>query len=86
MLEECVIVFLVHFWLVETKVIGCHFHHNIIPVGTLVLNVHKLTAQTKKKVQKFLRNKFAIIFEGWEDGDTHYVFVFAAYSSDLPSD
>ncbi|MEM9079038.1 MAG: hypothetical protein AAGC43_18510 [Bacteroidota bacterium] len=43
--------------------------------------LHKLTIVVEKKVAERLPDKFAIIFDGWSGGDTHFVGVYATFPS-----
>lgn len=57
-----------------------------ISADTLKKYLFKLTAKTEKIIALSLPDSFGIIIDGWTDGSTHYVAVFACFSvEDKPS-
>jgi hypothetical protein len=53
-----------------------------ISVDTLMKYIKIITERVEKKITESLPNKFGIIIDGWKEGTTHYIAVFASYSSD----
>ena len=51
-----------------------------ISVDTLMKYIKITTERVEKKVAEGLPNKFGIIIDGWKEGTTHYIAVFASYS------
>lgn len=44
--------------------------------------IEKLTEKVTKIIKLEILEIFAIVFDGWERGDTYYVGLFATYSTD----
>ncbi len=53
--------------------------HTPISVATIMKYIEKLTKKVEQKIGRLLLNKFALIFNGWTKGDTHYLGIFATY-------
>ena len=43
--------------------------------------MHVLTKEVESIITKLLPDKFALIFDGWKSGDTHFVGIFASFIS-----
>ena len=51
-----------------------------ISVDTLMKYIKLTTERVEKKVADGLPNQFGIIIDGWKEGSTHYIAVFASYT------
>lgn len=48
--------------------------------------MHELTSHVERKISERLPEKLAIIFDGWDGGNNHYVSVFSTFPSTNPCD
>ena len=51
-----------------------------ISVDTLMKYIKLTTERVEKKVADSLPNHFGVIIDGWKEGTTHYIAIFASYS------
>lgn len=45
-----------------------------------------LSTFIREKIKSVLPDRFAVIFDGWSGGDTHYVSAFATLPGEWPKD
>lgn len=76
---ECIVLSLLPFSFCEQNVVRRHFRHSSISVDTLMTYLSQLTTLVEEKIKEKLPSRFAVIFDGWTGGDTHYVSVFASF-------
>lgn len=62
-----------------------HFRRDFISRKTFIKYLQLLAAIVEGKVKELLSDKFAVDFDGWAGGGTHYVAVFATFPSDNPN-
>ena len=55
-----------------------------ISVDTLMKYIKLLTEAVEKDVASQLPSKFGIIIDGWKEGTTHYIALFASYDCKFP--
>lgn len=79
---EIVVLCLQPFNCVENNVLRRHFKHNAISLDSLTKYLRNLTEHVEKKIAALLPEKFAVVFDGWSGGDTHYVSIFATFPSE----
>lgn len=65
----------------EQNVIRRHFRHSTISVDALMQYMRFLTNIVPEKVKAILPGRFAIVFDGWTGGDSHYVSAFSHFLS-----
>ncbi len=51
---------------------------------TLAKYLEALSSSVEEKIAQILPDKFAIVFDGWSCGDTHYVAVYATFPYNTP--
>jgi hypothetical protein len=54
-----------------------------LSVNTLMKYIKLTTERVKKRIADSLPNKFGIIIDGWKEGTTHYIAVFAIYADNV---
>lgn len=79
---ECIILCLLPFSFCENDVMRKHFKHDAMCRKTFMTYMQKLTRVVETVIRDRLPNRFAITFDGWAGGDTHYVSVFAVFPAD----
>jgi hypothetical protein len=52
-----------------------------LSVNTLMKYIKLTTERVEKKIADSLPNEFGIIIDGWKEGTTHYIAVFASYAN-----
>lgn len=68
----------------ENKNVTPHMRYERLSVTSLMKYLMKITVCVEKKIARLLPNKFALVFDGWSGGETHYVSVFASIPADTP--
>lgn len=81
---EAVVLCLQPFSFVENRIMRKHFNHENISVDSLMKYMHLLTKLVESHIGTMLPDKFCVVFDGWAGGDTHYVAVFATFTSNMP--
>lgn len=76
---ETISMCLLPFSFCEYETIRKHFKHAGICRNTLTKYMHKLVSLVESKISDELPDLFAIVFDGWSAGDTHFVAVYASY-------
>lgn len=76
---ECIIMCLLPFSFCENHTIRRHFRHEGISRRTIMNYLQKLTAKVEEKIKALLPSRFAIVFDGWSVGDTHFVAIYATF-------
>lgn len=71
---------LLPFHYVEKQVITKHVKYYPPILETFRKYLHLPIEHVEQKISALLPNNFALIFDGWSCGSTHYVAVFASYS------
>jgi len=66
---------------VENDRITKHIKYGSLSVKSLKKYMNLLAEKVEKKLAEILPSKFALIFDGWTAGDTHYVALYASFSS-----
>ena len=77
-----VVMCLLPFSIVDNNNMRRFFSFAGICRNTLTKYVHKLVLTVEHKISLTLPGKFALIFDGWSCGSTHYVAVYASYPSE----
>jgi len=54
-----------------------------LSVNTLMKYIKLTTERVEKKIADSLPNNFGIIIDGWKEGTTHYIAVFAIYANNV---
>ena len=70
---------LLPFSIVNNDVFKRNVRFQAMSINTLQKYIEKLTRVVEKKISKLLPSRFAVIFDGWSAGTTHYVAVFASF-------
>lgn len=78
---ELIILGLFPFSFCENKVVRKHAKPESISLNTFKKYMLSLTEVVEKKISEALPEQFAIVFDGWTVNSTHYVAVYATYSS-----
>lgn len=78
---DLIINALLPFNTVEKEPVRRNFKHKPMSVDTFMEHLPTLTQRVEKKIQAILPDKFALVLDGWSDGATHYVGVFASFPS-----
>ena len=52
-----------------------------ISLGSFMKYLGKMTRHVEHKIQNELSNKFALIFDGWSENQTHFIALYASYPS-----
>jgi hypothetical protein len=55
---------------------------NPICRSTLMTYIKLVTVETENKIKEELPDRFGIVLDGWSEGSTHYIAVFAAFEKD----
>lgn len=76
---ECIALCILPFNFCENPIIRKQFKQSGVCRNTLVRYIHELCKNVENRVRSALPEMFAIVFDGWSDGSTHYVAVFATY-------
>lgn len=79
---QCVALCLQRFSFCENVVIRRHFKHESICRNALLLYMRRLMESVESKIMDMLPERFAIVFDGWSGGGTHYVGFFATYPAE----
>lgn len=79
---EIVVIDLHPFCIVESEVLRRHVSIEPISINTLKKYMTGLVKVVEEKITALLPEKFCLIFDGWSNGDTHYLGVFATYPSE----
>ena len=79
---EVVIKGLQPFSLVASKWVRKHFAHESICNNTLVKYMEKLVPRIERKLSKKIPDRFALVIDGWDSGEGHYVAIFATWPVD----
>jgi hypothetical protein len=72
------------FSFVEKKLTKKHTNLEPISVDTLTKYIKLVTEAVEKDVASQLPSKFGIIIDGWKEGTTHYIALFASYDGKFP--
>jgi len=78
---DIVINGLLPFSAVENEAIRRNVRHDSISLSTFMTYLVRLTKVVETKLKDSLPEKLALVFDGWSSGSTHYVGVFASFSS-----
>lgn len=68
----------------ENPVFREHIKHSSLSRNTLMKYLSLLTSEVESLISAKLPDSFAIVFDGWSNGDTHYVSIFATYPYSCP--
>lgn len=63
----------------ENDVMCRHVRHEGISTKTLLKYMELLCKHVENKISKRLPAKFALVFDGWSHGDTHFVGIYATF-------
>ena len=66
---------------VEMTLTRKHTKLDSIGVDTLIKYLKMVTEAVEKEVIMNLPSKFGVIIDGWKEGTTHYIALFASYSN-----
>lgn len=66
---------------VESAVVRESMRFKPMSLSTFMRYLPRLVALVEKKISNLLPNKFAIVFDGWTAGTTHYLGVFASFTA-----
>ena len=66
---------------VESAVVRESMHFKPMSLSTFMRYLPRLVALVEKKISNLLPNKFAIVFDGWTAGTTHYLGVFSSFTA-----
>jgi hypothetical protein len=69
---------------VEKPLTKKHSKLESISVDTLMKYIQLETQAVEKKVASDLPSKFGIVIDGWKEGTTHYIALFASYDGKFP--
>lgn len=72
---------LLPFSTVENNVFREHIQHAPISRDTFMRYLSRLTKSVESKLSALLPSRIALIFDGWTAGSSHYLSVFASYTS-----
>jgi len=72
------------FSFVENPLTKKHTKLEPISVDTLMKYIKLVTEAVEKDVATQLPSKFGIIIDGWKEGTTHYIALFASYNGKFP--
>ena len=72
------------FSFVEKTLTKKHTNLEPISVDTLTKYIKLVTEAVEKDVASQLPSKFGIIIDGWKEGTTHYIALFASYDGKFP--
>ncbi len=78
---DLVIGALLPFSVVESPAYRKHIKHEPISRKSPTRYLEKLTSRVERKIAAQLPFRFAIVFDGWSNGDTHYIACYASYPS-----
>lgn len=79
---DLVVKGLLPFSVTENEVYRKHIRYAPISRPTLSKYLSQMTTRVEQKIAKLLPSKFAIVFDGWSAGDTHYIACYASYPSE----
>lgn len=66
---------------VKNAVTRKHVRHEFISFDTVIKYLHKLMYHTEFSLTTVLPDSFSILHDGWSDGDTKYLCLFASFSA-----
>lgn len=70
---------LLPFSFVEKPIARKHIKHDPICLNTFMKYMKKLTVHVEHRLSNILPEKFALVFDGWSAGQTHFVGIFASF-------
>ena len=79
---DLIINALLPFNTVEKEPVRRNVNHKPISVETFMEYLPTLTRRVEKQIEAILPQKFALVLDGWSNGATYYVGVFASFPSD----
>ena len=62
---------------VDDKILQRHLNLDPISVNTFKKNIDSVVKTVKRKITDVLPDRFALVFDGWSSGDTHFIAIFA---------
>eukprot|EP00171_Calliarthron_tuberculosum_P001888 IDg1888t1 len=83
---DLVINCMLPFSFVQNQVAHEHVKHGQMSLSTFMRYLPILTRHVEEKIRNKLPEKFALVFDGWTSGSTHFLAVFASYSNIEPGE
>lgn len=81
-LIESIIMCLLPFGLYENYVMPKHLNYDAMHRKSFMNYMQNITRLVEKVIRDGLPNRFAMTFDGWAEGDTNFVSVFAVFYAD----